>query len=329
MTDPLTSGTASTEPGITRDMGGHPITGSRQHAVACLFESRSAADAAVDGLVRDGIARERIVVTDQGSGTAGETAHEGGGVWESLKRMFTADDDTAGYYEGVRRGQTLVTVHADSEVEASRAATILEDHHPVDLDTQEASWRKEGWTGQLDDVTGAGTPRTPARTTGLTEGVMAGRATDTSTGVAGSREGVTREGPAEEVIPVVEENLAVGKRDVRGGSVRVRTHVVETPVEEDVRLRDERVHVERRPVDRPADAAATAAFQDRTVEMTETGEEAVVQKTARVTEEVVVRKDVGERTEHVSDKVRRTEVEVEDGTGTTNTAKPTDPTPRV
>jgi hypothetical protein len=64
---------------------------------------------------------------------------------------------------------------------------------------------------------------------------MAGRATDTSTGVAGSRDGVTRDGPAEEVIRVVEENLAVGKRDVRGGSVRVRTHVVETPVEEDVR----------------------------------------------------------------------------------------------
>ena len=50
--------------------------------------------------------------------------------------------------------------------------------------------------------------------------------------------------------------------------------------------------------------------------MTETDEEAVVAKTARVTEEVVISKDVTERTERVSDTVRRTEVDVENTAGT-------------
>jgi uncharacterized protein (TIGR02271 family) len=90
--------------------------------------------------------------------------------------------------------------------------------------------------------------------------------------------------------------------------------VVETPVEERVALREEHVNVERRPVDRPV-AAGDDAFRERTIEATESAEKAVVSKEARVTEEVVVRKQAEERTETVSDTVRRTEVEVEDERG--------------
>ena len=59
-------------------------------------------------------------------------------------------------------------------------------------------------------------------------------------------------GGRDEVIPLTEEQLKVGKRDVSHGRVRVRSYVVEEPVEEQVNLRQEHVHVERRPVDRPA-----------------------------------------------------------------------------
>lgn len=128
----------------------------------------------------------------------------------------------------------------------------------------------------------------------------------------------------EEVIPVAEERLRVGKRDVSHGRVRVRSYVVETPVEEQVTLREERVAVERHPADR-ALSDTDQAFQERTIEAEERGEEAVVSKEARVTEEVVVRKEAEQRTETVSDTVRKTEVEVEDergtkirGTGTTD-----------
>jgi uncharacterized protein (TIGR02271 family) len=126
-------------------------------------------------------------------------------------------------------------------------------------------------------------------------------------GRAGTREGET----GDVTIPVVEEQLQVGTRPVQRGGVRLYTRVTERPVEETVHLRDETVHVERRPVDRPATEADFAAAKERTVEVTETDEEPVVRRQARVVEEVVVSKDVQEQTETVRDTVRRTEVEVE------------------
>jgi uncharacterized protein (TIGR02271 family) len=83
------------------------------------------------------------------------------------------------------------------------------------------------------------------------------------------------------VIPVVEEELRVGKRDVHQGEVKVKSHVVETPFTEQVNLQQERVSVERRPVDRPL-SGNERAFQDRTIEVEQRGEEAVVSKDARV-----------------------------------------------
>ena len=93
------------------------------------------------------------------------------------------------------------------------------------------------------------------------------------------------------------------------GGVRVESRVEEVPVEQDVQLREERVHVERRPVDRPV-TDADAAFREGSIEVTERAEEAVVAKEARVVEEVVVNKEVGERTETVRDTIRRTDVDV-------------------
>ncbi len=114
-------------------------------------------------------------------------------------------------------------------------------------------------------------------------------------------------------ISIVEEQLKVGKRQVSGGRVKVRSYVVETPVSEQVTLRDETVSVERRPVDRELTAAESGRmFQDRTIIAEERGEEAVMSKTARVTGEVVVKKGVEERTETVSDTVRSTKVDVAD-----------------
>jgi len=117
-------------------------------------------------------------------------------------------------------------------------------------------------------------------------------------------------------IPVIEEEVRVGKREVEGGGVRVRTRVVERPVEEAVRLREERVNVERRPVNRPVSEADLNAFREGTFELRERSEEAVVDKTARVVEEVAINKEVGERTETVRDTVRSTDVDVEETAGT-------------
>jgi len=112
-------------------------------------------------------------------------------------------------------------------------------------------------------------------------------------------------------IEVIEEELQVGKRAIRRGGVRIFSHVVTTPVEEQVRLREEHVDVQRRAVNREINPDDMNALRDQTIEVTEMAEEPVVAKRARVREEIVVGKEATERTETVRDNVRHTEVEVE------------------
>ncbi len=121
----------------------------------------------------------------------------------------------------------------------------------------------------------------------------------------------TRTADGEVVVPIIEEELQVGKRQVQSGGARIHTDVIETPVEQSVNLREEHVTVDRHAVDRPVTAGDTA-FKDQNYEITETSEVPVVAKTARVVEEVVIGKTATDRTETVTDTVRRTDVEVEE-----------------
>jgi uncharacterized protein (TIGR02271 family) len=248
--------------------------------------------------------------SDTGTSNTSSAASEG--ILGRLRRAGVPENESHVYAEGVRRGGSLVIARlADENVD--RGLEIMSNYRPVDIDERGSQWRTEGWS-KYDESAG------PYTGTGLTEAATSMRSTnetttartdlDTSSTLTGS----TRSGD-ETVIPIVEEQLSVGKREVERGGVRVRSYVVETPVEESVHLRDETINVERRAVNRPADVTADA-FRDRTIELTETDEEAVVAKTARVVEEVVVSKDVTERTEQISDTVRRTEVDVENTTGT-------------
>ena len=122
-------------------------------------------------------------------------------------------------------------------------------------------------------------------------------------------------------VPIVEEHLRVGTRRETGG-VRVEKHVVEEPVEETIHIREERIEVRRHDADRPARGDELDALQDESFEVRTSREEPVVQKEARVVGEVEISKDVRESEEKVHDRVRRTEVRVEDlGEGDTEFKK--------
>ena len=122
------------------------------------------------------------------------------------------------------------------------------------------------------------------------------------------------------VVPIVEEELQVGKRQVQGGGARVHTEIIETPVEETVNLHSEKVVIDRHPVDR-AVTSADNAFQGGVVELEEIEEVPVVAKNARVVEEVVIGKTATDRTETIHDTVRRTDVDVEQLDGKTVDAR--------
>lgn len=282
--------------------------------ITALFDSRAEAERAVDALVAQvGVDRDRVTVhAQEASGTTATTAtrHEDKGFWASLGDLFMPDEDRYAYSEGIRRGGILVTAQVEDS-HTDRAMDVLEEHGAVDLDQREQSWRAEGWPGyQAGEAAGYATYGQDAvlgAGGNAASGATAARSTTTGAAATG---GEVRAG-GEEVIPLAEEKLRVGKREVDRGRVRVRSYVVETPVEEQVTLREERVDVERRAADRPA-TGGDELFRDRVVEVSETGEEAVVDKQARVREEVVVRKEADQRTETVRDTVRRTEVEVDD-----------------
>jgi uncharacterized protein (TIGR02271 family) len=234
----------------------------------------------------------------------------------------------------MRRGGYLLTARVPEELE-SAAIDRIEASEPIDLDQRSETWRQAGWTGS-DAGTSTDSPAVAAygEGAGLAE---AGTALDTDATTVSAQQGYgqvagaqpvagTRDRAAsradDEVIQAAEEELRVGKRELGGGRVRVRSYVTERPVEEQVELRQERVSIERRPVDREL-APGDAAFEERTIEAVERGEEAVVSKTARVTEEIGLRKDVEHETETIRDTVRKQEVEIEDdrarkptGTGT-------------
>jgi uncharacterized protein (TIGR02271 family) len=228
-----------------------------------------------------------------------------------LNRLGVAGPDRAVLEESMRRGGTVLSATVPA-TEFNTAADVLESAGAVDLDAREAEWRKAGWSHETAGTTATGTTAT------------------TATGAA-SAAATPRTGAGEETIPLVEEQLSIGKRETQHGRVRVRSYVVETPVEEQVTLHQEHVNVERRPVDRPAGVAGADAFKERTIEATETSEEAVVSKEARVREEVVVSKTADDETRTVKDTVRRTEVEVDDdrkAAGTTTDKPAPGATPR-
>lgn len=125
-----------------------------------------------------------------------------------------------------------------------------------------------------------------------------------------------------DAVQEVEEDLKVGKRRTATGGVRVTTNVTERPVEKTVTLREEHVEVDRKAADRRLSPdEAEAAFAEKAVDLLTTSEEAEVSKEARVVGEVSIGKRVEEREQTVRDKVRRTEVEVEEIGGKTRKAR--------
>jgi uncharacterized protein (TIGR02271 family) len=169
----------------------------------------------------------------------------------------------------------------------------------------------EGSAASTGNVQGSSRTGAPAAGSSLTGSMQRDTAMAPDTGSA--------------AIPVVQEQLRVGKREVQRGGVRVFSRIVETPVNESIGLREEHVNVERRPVNEPISSVDMAAFKEQTIEMRETAEEAVVEKSARVVEEVMINKEVTQREQQINDTVRHTEVEVEQlGAGTARSSMMSD-----
>lgn len=288
----------------TSSQHNYASNGSSLGVVTAFFDDRNSAEQAVGRLVEIGLPQSRVGIVREESGDSHAQYADGReekGFWASVAEMFSTSEQNT-YSEGLRRGGYLVTAELSDASQEDRITKILSEAGAVDIDEKSAGWRAQGWNG--DNATAA-SGRSTANSMMGTPGTGARDSADSK------QSGQTEE----DVIPLAAEELRVGKRETGGRRVRVHTRVVEKPVEEQVTLREEHVNVDRRPASSMSmkQGATDELFQERSVEVQAMREEAVVSKEAHVTEEVVVGKSAGERTETVRDSVRHTEVDIDNG----------------
>lgn len=239
--------------------------------------------------------------------TSGHHGHDdsfGQKVSHFFSSLFGTDEDdkphryAVAYPEAYRRGATVLTVTVATDEQAEEVEDILERNGAIDIDERSSTWATEDATGTHAGGVAGATTHIAGTHLGADHAAVVDRTAGDSV-TAGT------------AIPVIEEDVRVGKREVNTGRVRVVSRVTERPVEETVNLHEEHAHIERRPVNRPVAADELNAFKAGSIEIQETAEEVVVEKSARVVEEVVVGKQSSDRQETVHDTVRRTDVDIE------------------
>lgn len=267
--------------------------------VVGIFDDPSDAQDAVQQLLIHGFSRADIDISIQKSEQRDK----------NLSSFFTSlfgTDTARSYTEVARQSGAIVTVHADSPSRAAQAANILDEAGALDMDEQAGISERAGVSGQAglsEQQAGA------AERAGISEPM----GTCGPAGATGKEKTVAEAARGENAIPIIEEQLSVGKREVETGRVKLRSKIIEQPVEEHLRLREEHVHVERHAVNRPASEAELAGFKEGEIEIVEHAEVPIVNKEARVVEEVQIEKEIGEREEIVREKLRKTQVNVEGG----------------
>lgn len=244
------------------------------------------------GLVIGGGALATALATAAGTTAAGAVA---GGLAGFLQDQGVDSDAANDYAETVNRGGALIELRLPSNnVNSMEAEQILNKYGASNIRSGAGTL---GTTGAMTQTQGiadthqVGTLHTQQQNVGTLD--------NRSADMLGTQS-----------IPVVEEELMVGKREVETGRAQVQKVITEKPVQENINLREEHITVERTPVNRAATAADIDNFQEGTFELRETKEEAVVSKQARVVEEVTIGKQVSEHTETINDTVRRTDVKV-------------------
>ncbi len=252
--------------------------------VVAAFDTAAHAQAAVDALKAGGFHADDISVFDKARVSLRET-----GLWQRLFGRGLHEHEAEIYNQAIDRGGVVVTVRVpDNEV--AHATGILDIHRPIDVHDR-------------------------AVTTGI---APAARVEAAAAAIAAAPIAVEQKvavspklaGAHDEVLRLAEEQLEVGKRMVETGKTRVRRFVTEREASADITLHEEHADVLRRAVTDPK-YIGDIDWADRTIEVVETAEQALVSKTARVVEEVSLKKIGSDHVETVHDKIRRQQVEIE------------------
>lgn len=281
------------------------------HNVVAVYASLSDAQRVRDRLIAEGIPNNDIRISSATeraetlTDTPSDTGEERPGFFRWLFGEIP-ENERDYYTRHFQENREAVSVWVTNETEREKAIGIMTAFAPIDLGEEEGSARPAA----IAEAAEAPLPQSAKPDNGVGRGAV-------RVGERHPRSGMGATGK-EEVVPVIKEELEVGKRQVERRG-RIRIYTTERPVEETILLRDERTEIERRPASREATPAELAAGADREIETIERHEEPVVEKRGQVTEEVVVRHEAGEHEQTVRGTVQETHVEEEGKTGPAST----------
>jgi uncharacterized protein (TIGR02271 family) len=242
--------------------------------VVTAYDSVDKAKNTLKVLQNAGYDTSDLSIIDRTSLGSHDTDHVG--LWRRLFGENVWDHEAAVYGDTLDKGGTILAARVPGD-QVAKVMTLLDVHQPLDVHAVAAK-------------------------IGETVPVQAKALVTLPIAKADAKD--------PETLRLAEEQLNVGKRVFETGTTRIRRFVTERPVEEQVSLHEEHAEVVRKAITDPS-YVADIDWSDQAYEVTETAEQAVVSKTARVVEEVTLRKTGTDRVETVKDTVRRQQVEVE------------------
>jgi Domain of unknown function (DUF2382) len=246
--------------------------------VVAMYDTEAGANAALKSLISAGYLTDDISVIRNERDAEKAGLYEPG-IWQRLFGRDLEHQEAAVLGRSLKEGSVIVSVRVP-ETEAPKVLSLLDTHKPVDIVDRAKAYDFKGATPGIAATAGTATMATAAKL------------------------------PGEEMLRVAEEQINVGKRMVEAGHTRVRRFVVDKPVEAKITLHEEHAEVIRRAISDPA-YVKDIDWSERTIDVTETAEEPVVNKTVRFTEEIVVRRQGSDSTRTVHDTVRSQQVEVD------------------
>ncbi|WP_370425743.1 YsnF/AvaK domain-containing protein (plasmid) [Pantoea vagans] len=266
--------------------------------IVTMFSNISLAEGAKRNLIKAGFLDDDIdIISGERLRTEGHEARHPG-FWQRLFGNTLEEDQAEVYEDAMRTGGVVLSLRADED-ELPRALGILDAHEEL---TERSAALPDDYAPD-DGLTA------PASGTLQENGAIDPLQTDSAHRGA-ARTALTGDESDEDVLRLAEERLEVGKRLVSEGSTRVRRYTVTDRVSENVSLHEQHAEIFRRPVNETG-SPDQVDWSEKTVEVEETHEQPVVNKTAQIIEEVVLRKEASDRVETINDSVRRQEVDID------------------
>jgi stress response protein YsnF len=268
-------------------------TVSPYEILVAVYDTASHAEAAVKALKAAGFADSDISMFDSSRLKAGRTSLSPGvreaGLWHRLFGTDVYEHEANIYGQTVEDGGVVISVRV-LEREVAHASAVLNIHRPVDVH---------------DRAVTSGIA--PAAHVEAVERKLAALPLADEQHVAVSPKLAAAQ---PDVLRLAEEHLEVGKEMHETGRTRVRRFVTERAVAEDATLHEEHAEVLRKAVF-DTTYVDEIDWADGMIEIIETAEHALVNKTARVVEEVGLKKIGSDHVETIKDKLRRQQVEIE------------------